>query len=356
MSTSWMESLRRRADRIVRPGGRAVILLYHRVAEDRSDPYGLCVTPAHFAEHLEAVRAVGQPFPLHALARAVIAGTVPDGAVCITFDDGYVDNLRVAKPLLESNDTPATVFMTTGRAGRDREFWWEELQRAFFEPVELPAELELTIGGERRVWRFGTDATYAGDDPRRVAAWHLLDEDTPSLRHAAFREAYASIKPLPQAERTRVLDALLAWAGISRQTVRESRRALEPAEVVELASGGLVEIGAHTVNHPALPSQPADVQREEIARSKADVEAWLGTEVPGFAYPYGLYDDTAVAAARSARFTYACSCDGGPARRGSDPHILPRVEVMDCDGDRLAELLSRELDGRRSRPGRGGAR
>jgi len=356
VSVGFKEALRRRVGRMLRPGGRAVILLYHRIAEDRSDPYGLCVTPPHFEEHLRVIREVGRPFPLHDLARAMRSGSVPDGAVCITFDDGYVDNLRVAKPLLARGDVPATVFMTTGRAGRDREFWWEELQRAFFEPVELPAGLELTIDGNHRVWRLGSDATYAADDPRRLSAWHVLDEGAPSARHAAFREAYASIRPLAQAERTRVIDTLLAWAGIPVATVRESRRALEPVEVVELASGGLVEIGAHTVNHPALPSQPAEVQREEVARSKADVEAWLGTGVPGFAYPYGLYDDASVAAARDAGFAYACSCDGGPVWRRTEPYLLPRLEVADCDGDRLAELLRWELHGRRPSQQRDGDR
>jgi peptidoglycan/xylan/chitin deacetylase (PgdA/CDA1 family) len=349
MSIGWTAGLRRRAGHFLRPGGRAVILLYHRIADDPADPYGLCVTPRHFDEHLEAIRGAGRPMALRELASAMRTANVPDDAICITFDDGYIDNLHVAKPLLARHDVPATVFMTTGRAGRDREFWWDELQRAFFEPVELPAEIEVSVAGGRRAWSFGPDAKYPEDDPRRRIAWHVHDEHSPTMRHAAFREAYMTIQPLPQAERSRVLDGLLTLVGISAADVRDSRRALEPDQMVDLVGDGLVDVGAHTVSHPAMPAQPRAVQHEEAARSKADLEAWLDGEIEGFAYPYGQYDDVSVGAVREAGFAWACSCDGGPARRDTDLHVLPRLEVMECDGDRLAEMLAWELHGRRPR-------
>ena len=47
-----------------------VVLVYHRVAKARSDPWSLAVTPEHFAEHLEALRQHAVPLRLQQLSRA----------------------------------------------------------------------------------------------------------------------------------------------------------------------------------------------------------------------------------------------------------------------------------------------
>src|SRR3546814_14472675 len=60
-----------------------------------------------------------------------------------------------------------------------------------------------------------------------------------------------------------------------------------------------VEFGAHTVHHACLGRLDDRAAREEIAQSKADCEALLGSPVRHFAYPYG---DSAAAGAREAEF------------------------------------------------------
>ena len=45
----------------------------------------------------------------------------------MTFDDGYRDNVHVAKPLLERFEIPATVFVVSAYVDSDRDFWWDEL-------------------------------------------------------------------------------------------------------------------------------------------------------------------------------------------------------------------------------------
>lgn len=341
MIEQFARRLQLKADRILLRGARGIVLLYHRVADEMSDPYGLCVSPADFEEHLRVMRSEGDPMALLDLAAGLRTGSLPHRAICVTFDDGYLDNLEHAEPLLQRYEVPATIFVTTGAAGRDREFWWDELERIFLQPGRLPASLELEISGQHRTWTLGHDTEYDRECQRRYRGWHLLDASAPTARHTAFREIYQLLQPLDSEVRTGVVDELLSWAGQTSSMVRASHRTMTPGQVSALASGGLVEIGAHTVTHPALPTLTAPEQRVEIEHSKRELEHWTGREVLGFAYPYGLYDESAVIAARSAGFAYACSGICEPVWRASDLFLFPRIEVTHRDREPFARRLRR---------------
>jgi peptidoglycan/xylan/chitin deacetylase (PgdA/CDA1 family) len=340
---SAVHHLRRRIDRVVHPGGRGVVLLYHRVADEASDPYGLCVAPAQFEEHVRVIRDVGRPTSLDAFAAGLEAGSLPDRAIAITFDDGYLDNLEAAAPTLAKYDVPGLVFVTTGAGGRAREFWWDELERVLLQPGEHAGVLEVEIAGDVRRWELGPDRMYTAEQQARHRGWRLFDGSDPTRRHAVLRHLYEALQPLQTELRTRALDELLAWAGDDPATVRPSRRAMRADDVATLVAGGTMAVGAHTVDHPALPAQPSHIQRSELVRSKRDLEAWTGRAVRGFAYPYGLYDAVSVSAAREAGFSYACSGAYRHVRPGIDRFLIPRVEVPAVDGRSLGAILRWQL-------------
>lgn len=106
-----------------------VVLLYHRVTELESDPHHLAVSPARFKSHLDAIVRLGVPMSLAAMLDAARRGSLRAGAVAVTFDDGYADNLTSAAPLLAEAGVPATIFLSTGAIVNGREFWWDELER-----------------------------------------------------------------------------------------------------------------------------------------------------------------------------------------------------------------------------------
>src|SRR6267378_1680428 len=101
-------------DRIRPPEPRPLILMYHRIANEPADPWGLAVSPAHFEEQLLVLRRTRRPVPLTEFVRHLAAGRLHPSAVAMTFDDGYADNLFAARPRLAAADVPATVFLATG--------------------------------------------------------------------------------------------------------------------------------------------------------------------------------------------------------------------------------------------------
>lgn len=327
----------RRIRNALSPG--ALILMYHRVAELSSDPHRLAVTPRHFAEHLAILRERAPVIRLEELVRRLQAGSRADRAIILTFDDGYADNLAHAKPLLERHEVPATVFVSTGYVGQSREFWWDELERLVLQPATLPRTLELRVRGETLRRDLGEGATLGRAQRRAYGGWHLGAASDPSPRHSLYRALYGLLHGLTIAEREAVLDGLRVWSGIG-PAVRATHRVLTRAELRELGTGGLVEIGAHSVTHPALADLAAPRQRHEIQESRRFLEDTLGAPVRSIAYPHGSYSHTTDALVREAGFEAACTSRQGVVRRGADPFQLPRIQVRDGSGVALARTLA----------------
>jgi peptidoglycan/xylan/chitin deacetylase (PgdA/CDA1 family) len=337
-----IDGLRLAAQRLRRryvPSG--LILLYHRIADVRPDPWSLCVTPRHFAEQLETLRQYGRPMQLRQLAQALADGNIPRRSVVVTFDDGYADNLYHAKPTLERYEIPTTVFLITGHIGHTREFWWDELERLLLQPGTLPEALALRINGHVYQCQLGEAAQYSEEDVRHHQHWIAWGEDDPTPRHALYRALWKLLQPLPEGARRTVLDELLAWSG-AEPVSRPTHRSLSLAETCALAHGDLIEVGAHTVTHSSLSALPMAAQRDEVERSKACLEAVLGHPITSFSYPYGKqcdYTQETVAIVRQAGFACACSNFAGVVGRGTDRFQLPRVNVQDCDGETFARQL-----------------
>src|SRR5215217_516018 len=340
----WLAKLRRTAWRPGdRSGGKVLILMYHRVAEPPSDPWGLAVEPRRFAQHLEVLRQHAQPMRLHQLSRALLEGDLPDRSVIVTFDDGYVDNFHNAKPLLKHYDIPATVFLTTGYIGHEREFWWDELDRLLLRPGILPESLSLTVNGSTYQWELGVAAHCSKEASRRHRRWKAWEE-APTSRHSLYYSLWELLHSTTESEKRRVLCELREWA-CAEPAGRPRHRPLSLKKAVALTKGGLVEAGAHTVTHPALSALPAASQRDEILGSKARLEELLGQHVSSFAYPHGDLSAETAAIVREAGFAHACTTRPGLVEQSTDPFQLPRRNVQDWDGENFAKRLSRWFDG-----------
>jgi peptidoglycan/xylan/chitin deacetylase (PgdA/CDA1 family) len=306
--------------------------MYHRIVELDSDPWGLAVSPAHFEEHLAILRSRGSTISLPDLASAIATGhRPPRRPIVITVDDGYADNVTTALPLLERYMLPATVFLATGAIGSTREFWWDELERVFLEPRDLPETLHL----EQAQWSYrctlGADATYSAAAYLSNRSWRT-GQQSPTSRHIAYYELWRQLYPLPDEQKRVLIDRLLEWAGL-KPLMRSTHRLISLEQTRQLSRSALIEIGAHTVTHPALSALSLAAQTEEIQRSKDFLEELVARRVSCFSYPHGDYDSGTVAAVRAAGFTSACSTAAHTVSIQADRFALPRFQVLDWSGD-----------------------
>lgn len=322
---SRLRSLGRRLKERDRP----VILMYHRVAEIDIDPWELCVTPKHFAQQMAYLKRHRTPLPMTEFVERHANGTLPDDAVAVTFDDGYLDNLIHAKPALVAEDVPATLFVVTGSETRGRPFWWDELADLILtHPGPLDDEIE--IAGTAIPLRWEADS--APDKGRPWRGW----EPPRNPRQASFTEVRDWLRLLSPSDR----DDRLAWLHERLgPTNLNGNAAMTEAQLREFGEGSLIEFGGHTVSHPALPSLTPKRRREEIEGCREELTRLLGTPPAGFAYPYGEFDDGVRREVARSGFSWACTTRAGAVTPSSELFALPRRHVCDWNGHRFARWL-----------------
>lgn len=296
------------------------VLNYHRVARPPCDPWDLAVRPSHFDQQIEVLRRRGTIFALrtepparhHRLGRS-------RRTVAITFDDGYVDNLDAALPVLERHDAPATVFVATDFLDGPS-FWWDDL-----------AELHLAAGCSSAVIA-GAAADCGLVDAATAEAWAALPAADLHYR------VYDQLVGRPLHEIARLVDALVAATGAALD--REARRPLTSDELVKLAAHPLITIGAHTASHPRLAWLGADQVRSEIDRGNQRLDELVGPAARVLAYPYGNTSRRTVAAARSSRASVAYTTHPRWLSPLDGPLMLPRLHPSDVDGPAFERWLT----------------
>jgi peptidoglycan/xylan/chitin deacetylase (PgdA/CDA1 family) len=333
----WLGRARRgwrRARLATLPRGSApVILMYHRIAQPPCDPWGMALSPTRFAEHLEWLARNRTVLSLDALVGALEEGVTPPRATAITFDDGYADNARVAKPMLEAAGLPATMFLTSGFAGSGRAFWWDELEHmTLLNPSAV--DFEFALGSESIGLRWHAE----GDVPPDLSAWRAGDEPTDE-RCDAFRRLYYAVQPLPAEERDRILARLGAQLG--GPGVQPESRAMSATDVAALASAH-ISVGGHGRSHTPLTSLGRSERELEIASGKAELEHLTRKSVTGFSYPHGRSDPRIRAQVAQAGYRWAVGSDAAAIDpRRFDRFALPRLEVRNWSADELARAIAR---------------
>lgn len=311
---------------------RGIILLYHRITDDDNDPWGMNVSPARFAEHMETLAAEVEALALSDAVRSLTSRRALERFVSVTFDDGYADNLTVAKPILTRLGIPSTMFVPTTYVDSGEEFWWDKLQRLVLEPSTLPPEVVLHISGMEHRWQLGAFERYDQSTANEHRAWRVWVHP-PTERHQLYLALHRLLLPLSYAEQHEVLDALAAQRATDvPEVVRH--RVLSADEVREFVEPEQFDVGAHSKTHPVLSKLSVGDQRLEVRGSRKRLEDIIGGPVTTFAYPYGATDTYTTATkqvVRDARFECACANRPGWVGIGIDTFELPRFQVKDWE-------------------------
>lgn len=274
------------------------ILIFHRVlpAPDPLRPGE--PDSARFDEFMNFIASNFDVLPLPEGVSQLQRGVLPHRACCITFDDGYADNLTIALPILEKYRLPATVFVATGYLDGGRMFNDTVIDAIARSP--LPSLDLRNIG---------------------LAKYPLA---TLEQKQSAIASILNQIKYSETILRNQQVDTILAN---STSGPLPNDIMLTSTQLRELSDRG-IEIGGHTVAHTILTTLDDDLVTEEITKGKYQLESITGKQVTSFAYPNGKpgrdYAARHVPLVKQAGFARALSTAPGVCGRHGDFFQLPR--------------------------------
>jgi peptidoglycan/xylan/chitin deacetylase (PgdA/CDA1 family) len=303
-----------------RPGWLTIIN-YHRVNEPAAvaglDEGVLDATPEAFDRQMAMVRARFSPVSLEELLAHLDGRPLPRSPLLVTFDDGYLDNLEIAVPILQRHGIRAAFFIATDYVHCRKLFWWDRLswtvkhaarRRFTLRPAQAPVEIDLDAGvaaAERKL--------------------QTVVKRTPGLDLAGFLSRLSEASEAPWSD---AVEAALA-----------ARHVMTWDHVRALRAAGM-QVGAHTRTHRALETVPVHELPSELRGAREDLESQIGEPVHAIAYPVGR-PVAGISSVRSAieaagyrlGFSYRT---GLQSMADLDPFDVHRLSV---DGGQSAEFL-----------------
>jgi peptidoglycan/xylan/chitin deacetylase (PgdA/CDA1 family) len=312
--------------------------MYHRVAELESDIWDLAVSPTRFEQQLRVLKKTANVISTEELIERLEKRTLKKHSIVITFDDGYVDNYLVAKPILESFELPATFFITSGNIGLAHEFWWDELAHICLFSKELPLLFSLTVASGCISISLQNEQQLSDELRQKHKVWKASDEAPPSLRATLFYLLWQHFKPLPYTEQQLLLQHIRVWAG-QPVGVRPHYQSMSLEQMRELSNNPLFTIGAHTVTHPALASHSPLFQKQQLLESKQLLSQAIGRKIDMLAYPYGDYNEHTPEIAAAVEFKAAFTTEARAITAKTDLYHLGRFQVTDWQGKELQRQL-----------------
>lgn len=211
--------------------------------------------------------------------------------VAITFDDGYLNNYTVAFPIMKKYKIPSTIYILSQCLEDNERLTWSDYIDFIKDKLELRnlSSLPLTI---------------KTIDALKNYIKGLTIEQRNVLFAALHKQADVKLSPLYQEP--------------------EHWKLMNASQIKELANSGLVEIGAHSHNHPNLGRIDIQEAKKEMKTSKDLLESVTNKEVYSIAFPDGCYTQEVKQTAIDLGYRNLLAVDYRLSEDNADKTILSR--------------------------------
>lgn len=282
---------------------RFLILNYHRVLDDKEIYFNSDIDEQTFSWQMALISKYMVPVSLEKALTLSKTRQLPAGAVVVTFDDGYKDNIEKALPILKKYRIPATFYIAT--AFLNDGIMWNDI---IIESIKNTDKKDIDLS--------------------------FLNLGCLSLenKEQKIQAIEKSIKKIKYNVIKKRIDLAMQ---INKQcdVVLPENLMMSDNDIVQLAKEPDMEIGGHTHNHPILACETDEIVLSDIERGKNYLEHLLNCKIRSFAYPNGKkeedYQERNIESLRKAGFNSAVTTNWGLNNKASDPLELKRFTPWD---------------------------
>jgi len=289
-----------------RIGPAVVVLCYHDICSDDDFTSWMRVPLSMFKRHLKMLKRVGRFISPYDLFDPIRLATDRLNLM-VTFDDGYINLLRMALPLLSQHQIPALVFISTRPMIEQKPFWPD----VFITPIQTLRIRELDL----KDFGFGVYSFRENDD---VGRWedvqHLL-EDVKAVGNTEHPKVSALLTYMNEQFRGSLA------AHLSRF------RPMATDEVRKLSATPWVTVGAHGHDHSILTYLTNETLDMNMLEPRRILEEVTGKPPTDLAYPNGDVDDRVVRCAAEAGYVRGWTTQEGLLLGEMDMYRLPRIMI-----------------------------
>jgi peptidoglycan/xylan/chitin deacetylase (PgdA/CDA1 family) len=256
--------------------------------------------PHVFERQMRFLSARRNPVSLSRLVQALEEGRdLPPRTVVVTLDDGYLDHLTVAAPILRKYRIPATFFVPTGYVARAENQWVDRLFSAF----RTRTRNDFQWDGRR------FDLSRADQEREAFRAMEAV------LLTATYPERLAHLQSVD--------DQLRPEEGSPRLTLDW----IDVRNLQKLSPD--FEIGGHSRDHIDLSTKDGEAARREISDCADDLRRELGAGSRHFSYPYERWTPAVQDQVRNRGFRSGLGAGPGfLITLRSDRYALPRLDPV----------------------------